>query len=602
MHGPTQALRSIILALAAALACICLQAQNKIELTDSLIRVSILPAASVYLDVSGIETLAQVQSKNGFVPINSEKIQLGFTSAALWLKFTLRNQTTTTTNWLLELSNKELDSIWFYTPNQQGVYRAQLLGDFVQQSVSEQKYSYPTFQLNGTPGTTDTYYLRVLSASSIHFQSTVWREYSYLRFAGMVGKMLWLFIGFMLIRLLYVIVLTRFIREQLFTAYAVAVFSITVGVVLYSVDITSVFMSVRLFNSALTCIYFAIPVSLLYWAYTLLRAIYPFNWFRNLFIFFWAVGMAGLVLSFAITGNSMFVFISNVYLEIVLVLILCLGAATRFTKLKPDTTYLVLGMFLVFNQMPYSLINLNLLPHSEIMLALVTSLFILEVISMSLLLGSFIKKAYEARVRAVENLFNERNRISADLHDELGSVLTQISLQSDMAGSGIYTETEKQAELKDISRHSRQAIRTMSDIVWSIKSGNDTLGSLLDRMKDHADLMLLPLGTDIRFSVEGIDHSREIDGHLRQEIFLIYKEAIHNINKHSRASYTEIEVHNHAQFTLKVLNDVRNENTKPAKAGNGLTNMKRRAKVINAQLEITKTGNSFMVVMVCDAL
>jgi signal transduction histidine kinase len=216
----------------------------------------------------------------------------------------------------------------------------------------------------------------------------------------------------------------------------------------------------------------------------------------------------------------------------------------------------------------------------------------------ALALGGIFYTMYRYRLNQVLHVQQIRNKISADLHDELGSVLTQISLQSDMVSRDIYTEEEKQHELENIRNTSREAILAMSDIVWSVSAGHDKASSLIDRMKDHADLMLQPLDIVPEFIISGIREDRVIDNQLRQELFLIFKEAIHNIVKHASPTYVKIDMHNEdGLFELNVKNDINTPREKKAVGGHGLKNMKQRAETIGATLEVEAGDNSYTVIL-----
>ena len=216
----------------------------------------------------------------------------------------------------------------------------------------------------------------------------------------------------------------------------------------------------------------------------------------------------------------------------------------------------------------------------------------------ALALGGVFYAMYRYRLNQVLHVQRIRNKISADLHDELGSVLTQISLQSDMVSRDIYTEEEKQQELQNIRNTSREAILAMSDIVWSVSAGHDKASSLIDRMKDHADLMLQPLDIVPEFIITGIREDRVIDNQLRQELFLIFKEAIHNIVKHASPTYVKIDMHNaDGEFELKVKNDINTPRERQAVGGHGLKNMKQRAKTIGATLEVEAGDNMYSVIL-----
>jgi len=211
---------------------------------------------------------------------------------------------------------------------------------------------------------------------------------------------------------------------------------------------------------------------------------------------------------------------------------------------------------------------------------------------------------YRVRLAQVMREHSLRDKISADLHDELGSVLTQISLQSDMLQSGIYTETEKEKELHNISITSRTAITAMSDIVWSIKSDEDKVANLIDRMRDHADLMLQPYGTNIQFTVNHLNEAEAISLEWRQQLFFIFKECINNIVQHSKASHVVIEiVEKDGYFTMSVTNNnCATENRVSKIGGNGLKNMKMRASILKGNIETSANGDTFTVSLKCRSL
>ncbi len=214
------------------------------------------------------------------------------------------------------------------------------------------------------------------------------------------------------------------------------------------------------------------------------------------------------------------------------------------------------------------------------------------------MIGFLFYAVYRNRLNALMRVQQVRNKISADLHDELGSVLTQIALQSDMVSRDIYSESEKQKELENIRDTSRDAIHAMSDIVWSISAGHDKTSSLLDRMRDHADLMLQPLHIQPSFSVTGIDESKTIDNILRQELFLIFKEAVHNIVKHSHPGYVDIRLSNQSgEFEMRIRNDINKQSQQKVLGGHGLKNMQRRAATIQGTLSIRPSANEFEVVL-----
>ena len=179
-----------------------------------------------------------------------------------------------------------------------------------------------------------------------------------------------------------------------------------------------------------------------------------------------------------------------------------------------------------------------------------------------------------------------RNKIASDLHDEVGSSLTRISIYSDLIQNGIEVE-ERKGYLAGIGALSREVVSTMSDIVWSIDNRNDSFGSLIIRMKDFATELLQAKNIDLEFKVVGVDGGRVLDPALKQNIYLIFKESIHNVVKHSHARRVSVIVSNsRSEFKMQVCDDGKGFHENIVSRGNGMRNMKRRAEAMNANLEV----------------
>ncbi len=189
-----------------------------------------------------------------------------------------------------------------------------------------------------------------------------------------------------------------------------------------------------------------------------------------------------------------------------------------------------------------------------------------------------------ARLLEIERL---RTQIASDLHDDIGSSLTKIAINSE-----IIQNTKDRGSItsaaRSIGQVSRAVIITMSDIIWSIDARNDTIGDLLDRMKDTAVDLFSESDTQYRFKHSGLDQQRKIAIQLRQNIFLIYKEALNNIVRHSQADEVLIELYNKGgDFIMKISDNGRGLDLQAVKAGNGIKNMKMRAQRIGARFEMT---------------
>ena len=137
-----------------------------------------------------------------------------------------------------------------------------------------------------------------------------------------------------------------------------------------------------------------------------------------------------------------------------------------------------------------------------------------------------------ARIRALESI---RTRISSDLHDDVGSILSGLAMQSQMIA--LTAQEHQKGPLIEISDMSHEAMDRMRDTVWAIDSRKDKYENLIDRMRAFAEknLNLKQITHDFEVTVD--DARRFIDPQKRQNIYLIFKEAISNICKHSDATH-----------------------------------------------------------------
>ena len=187
------------------------------------------------------------------------------------------------------------------------------------------------------------------------------------------------------------------------------------------------------------------------------------------------------------------------------------------------------------------------------------------------------------KIREIERL---RVRIASDLHDDIGSSLTHITIHSQLVGEKVNDEKARNS-LERIGEISRDVISTMSDIVWSIDARNDNLKDMLDRMRDYAFNSLTEKDIEVSFDAREMDKNKKMDVLFRQNIFSIYKESINNIIKHSGANKVSIVLDNSGtQFMMKICDNGKGFDENSIRKGNGLRNMKMRAGRLGGKIEI----------------
>lgn len=186
-----------------------------------------------------------------------------------------------------------------------------------------------------------------------------------------------------------------------------------------------------------------------------------------------------------------------------------------------------------------------------------------------------------------ERLLKIRNQISRDLHDELGANVSSIHIMANMLLNRHRTGTDDPA-LVNISKYSVQISDTINDIVWNINPKFDSVDELIKKMIRYASESLE--ASQINYKVELPQHpvKVEIDNEFKYQLYLLFKEAIHNAAKYSKASLVRIAVNftNHV-FSFSVTDNGTGFAINEADKGNGLYNMRSRAKEIGASLEIS---------------
>jgi ligand-binding sensor domain-containing protein/two-component sensor histidine kinase len=201
------------------------------------------------------------------------------------------------------------------------------------------------------------------------------------------------------------------------------------------------------------------------------------------------------------------------------------------------------------------------------------------------------------RLLAVEKL---RIRVARDLHDDMGSTLSTINILSSMAKSKINIDPIRTTEyLGKISDNSQRMMDAMDDIVWSIKPSNDSMQKIAARMREFAINVLEAKEIEMDFRIDDAVFDVKLDMEARRDFFLVFKEAINNAAKYSKASMVTIQLGLHTKrLVLVVADDGIGFDPFESDNGNGLGNMQKRADAMHARLQITSApGNGTQVTL-----
>lgn len=226
----------------------------------------------------------------------------------------------------------------------------------------------------------------------------------------------------------------------------------------------------------------------------------------------------------------------------------------------------------------------------EAQAALTQNRFIIGFVSLFLLGGlGLMYFYYQNQIKRAAQMAEIRTKISSDLHDDVGSILSGLAMQTEVLAMTA-KEVDK-PKLERLGELSRNAMGRMRDTVWAIDSRKDKIENLLDRMREFAAETLTPKEFSYDLEIKNIEESKVIPANQRQNIYLIFKEAITNIIKHSNGNKVDILLKNEGNELILRIRDNGTVAEKSYKTtGLGTSNMERRAKQLGGHLSFVKEG------------
>lgn len=215
-----------------------------------------------------------------------------------------------------------------------------------------------------------------------------------------------------------------------------------------------------------------------------------------------------------------------------------------------------------------------------------------------LLLGGVIG-LFRYRQRQIERLHGLRDRISRDLHDEIGSTLSSIALFSTVARRNLDRDPAQVASLLNRMEGSTQSVmESMNDIVWAIRSDQDRIHHVVQRMRAFLSEIAEARDWTFTFTEDPDISELELSMVQRRNLYLIFKEAVHNAVKYSGGSHLEVALtRERPGLLLRVRDDGRGFDPDAAEAasslgGNGLPNMRLRAGELDGTLVVDSAPGS----------
>jgi ligand-binding sensor domain-containing protein/two-component sensor histidine kinase len=193
---------------------------------------------------------------------------------------------------------------------------------------------------------------------------------------------------------------------------------------------------------------------------------------------------------------------------------------------------------------------------------------------------------YRYRVRRLVELERVRTRIASDLHDDIGSNLSLIAgLSEVLRQQAQHVDSQIIEQLGVIANASRQSVEAMGDIVWAVNPKRDNVIDLTHRMRRFANDSLTARNIEFQLDAPPTNQNVKLNAEVRREVFLVFKEAINNIARHSgcKAAKASLKIERGA-IILELHDDGHGFDEANIDRGHGLESMRRRAEKLGGKL------------------
>ncbi len=188
----------------------------------------------------------------------------------------------------------------------------------------------------------------------------------------------------------------------------------------------------------------------------------------------------------------------------------------------------------------------------------------------------------------------ERTRIASEMHDDIGGGLTSIKFLSQKLLRKIDGDQNKLQAQKIVSQ-AQELVGNMSEIIWAMNAGFDTVQSLIAYVRHYTFDLFEDHEIKVNFMVKGETDDVALTGERRRNIFLVLKEALHNIIKHANCGQVDIQFNiSENQLELFIADDGQGMLKELSEVGNGLGNMRKRIGSMNGVFNFEQ-ANGFSI-------
>ncbi len=207
----------------------------------------------------------------------------------------------------------------------------------------------------------------------------------------------------------------------------------------------------------------------------------------------------------------------------------------------------------------------------------------------------------QVKEKEVQQLSNEKLRIAADMHDDIGSDLSALNLKAGMIRQKVKSGKQPISEIDNLVDFTRDIAKKVREVIWTVNARHDSLSSVVNYFDTYADDFFEPTNITVRTSLPKDIPQIDINGENRKMLLMCFKEALNNVLKHAKANELNISfTTDNALFTISIQDNGVGFNPVLLRGStaesNGLMNMQERMTGIGGQCRIQTSPQGTVVV------
>jgi signal transduction histidine kinase len=561
------------------------QNQAKYDLENTVI--------DIFEDPTTKLTFEEIQHQK-FTRATLKNINSGYTNSKLWYRVNVRNESDK--KWVFVIFGTLIDEIELFEIKANGRIKKRLSGDYRPFSTREIDSPVFGFFIDIPQSQTQTMYLGIKSQDPIEFTLHIEDILYYDRVARREMYKWFFYFGMLFMMFVYNLFLFFSIRDTAYLYYVlyIACFGLFQFAIfgygtqfLYGENIWITNRASSFFGGLST-----IFIALFSYKFLNIKFFYPKLKWVYVYLVFCGFIIATINLPKPSYINNQFIALVSLFNTFLMVV---LGVLVLRKGYPPARYYMVAWGVLFFSIAIFILNVSKILPETNTIYLILPFGGIVEVMLLSFGLGNRIKTIEKEKISAEKETLKQlkeneevRTRIARDLHDDLGSTLSSIRILSEFAQNETVMHPEKVPNLLDKIKNSTQKLQeNLQDIVWTTQTKDNSFEELLARMRLFGGEILEAKNIEYHFKIDKSLRNLKLSPNVQYDIFMIFKESIHNIVKYARAKNVTVNFGTKDNLlTLTVQDDGVGFDCFQEKEGNGLKNMPHRAEQIGGKMEI----------------